>query len=98
MKDKKLILSISFCFHDSCITLANEEEVLIHLEAERIFRAKHKKFTSLEDFDPSIPFDDLQVKTKLLMVTSITYEIFVDLKCSCNTIKYHVCCRMWIPV
>ena len=44
MKDKKLILSISFCFHDSCITLANEEEVLIHLEAERIFRAKHKKF------------------------------------------------------
>lgn len=51
MKDKKLILSISFCFHDSCITLANEEEVLIHLEAERIFRAKHKKFTSLEEVD-----------------------------------------------
>ena len=51
MKDEKLILSISFCFHDSCITIANEEEVLIHLEAERIFREKHKKFTNLEEVD-----------------------------------------------
>lgn len=51
MKDKKLILSISFCFHDSCITLANEERVLIHLEAERIFREKHKKFKNTEEVD-----------------------------------------------
>lgn len=51
MKDEKLILSISFCFHDSCITLANEKEILIHLEAERIFREKHKKFNNLEEVD-----------------------------------------------
>lgn len=51
MKDNKLILSISFCFHDSCITLANENEVLIHLEAERIFREKHKRFTNVKEVD-----------------------------------------------
>ena len=50
-KDNKLILSISFCFHDSCVTLANEEEILIHLEAERIFREKHKKFQNLQEVD-----------------------------------------------
>lgn len=50
-KGKKLILSISFCFHDSCITLADEEEVLIHLEAERIFREKHKKFVNTKEVD-----------------------------------------------
>ena len=49
--DNKLILSISFCFHDSCITLANEEKVLIHLEAERIFREKHKKFKNTAEVD-----------------------------------------------
>ena len=49
--DNKLILSISFCFHDSCITLANEEKVLIHLEAERIFREKHKKFKNTSEVD-----------------------------------------------
>lgn len=51
MKDKKLILSISFCFHDSCITLADEEKVLIHLEAERVFREKHKRFQNLQEVD-----------------------------------------------
>lgn len=51
MREKKLILSISFCFHDSGITLANEEKVLIHLEAERIFREKHKKIETLEEVD-----------------------------------------------
>lgn len=50
-KDNKLILSISFCFHDSCITLANEEKVLVHLEAERIFREKHKKFLNTQEVD-----------------------------------------------
>ena len=51
MNNKKIILSISFCFHDSCITLATEDEILIHLEAERIFREKHKKFVKLEEVD-----------------------------------------------
>lgn len=48
---RKLILSISFCYHDSCITLANENEILIHLEAERIFREKHKRITTIEEMD-----------------------------------------------
>ena len=38
---KNLILSISFCYHDSAITIANHDEILIHLEAERFFRKKH---------------------------------------------------------
>lgn len=47
----KLILSISFCYHDSAITLANEKEILIHLEAERVFRKKHKRFDNLQEVD-----------------------------------------------
>lgn len=38
---KKYILSLYFGHHDSCITLANDEKVLLHLEAERYFRKKH---------------------------------------------------------
>lgn len=47
----KLILSISFCYHDSCITFADEKKVLLHLEAERVFRIKHKKIDTSEDMD-----------------------------------------------
>jgi carbamoyltransferase len=36
-----MILSIYFGFHDSCITLADKEKILIHLEGERYFRKKH---------------------------------------------------------
>ena len=51
MNNKKLILSISFCYHDSAVTLANEEEILLHLEAERVFREKHKRFNNIEEVD-----------------------------------------------
>jgi len=54
MSKEKLILSISFCYHDSAITLANKEEVLVHLEAERIYREKHKRFNNLKEVDFAI--------------------------------------------
>lgn len=38
---KKYILSIYFGYHDSCITVADDKQVLLHLEAERYFRKKH---------------------------------------------------------
>jgi len=37
----KYFLSVYFGFHDSCITISSEKEVLLHLEAERVFRKKH---------------------------------------------------------
>ena len=37
----KYILSIYFGYHDSCVTIANEKEILLHLEAERVFKKKH---------------------------------------------------------
>lgn len=36
-----LILSVYFGYHDSCVTLATRDEVLLHLEAERVFRKKN---------------------------------------------------------
>ena len=51
MKNNGLILSISFCYHDSCITIANNKEILIHLEAERFFREKHKRFNNIEEVE-----------------------------------------------
>lgn len=39
----KLILSIYYGEHDSCVTFANQNEVLLHLEAERYFRIKHMR-------------------------------------------------------
>lgn len=47
----KKILSISFCYHDSAITFSNSKKVLLHLEAERYFRIKHKRFKTLEEVD-----------------------------------------------
>jgi len=43
-----MILSIYFGFHDSCITLANKEKVLLHLEGERYFRRKHVRASAKE--------------------------------------------------
>lgn len=71
--DNKLILSISFCFHDSCITLANEEKVLIHLEAERIFREKHKKFKNTAEVDYLVDIGLYLIKeTKSVFMEEIT--------------------------
>lgn len=47
----KKILSISFCYHDSAITFSDGKEILLHLEAERYFRIKHKRFKTLEEVD-----------------------------------------------
>ena len=47
----KKILSISFCFHDSAITFSDGKEILLHLEAERYFRIKHKRFKNLKEVD-----------------------------------------------
>ncbi len=44
----KLILSIFFGKHDSCVTFANNQEILLHLEAERIFRKKHMLTTPIQ--------------------------------------------------
>lgn len=41
----KLILSVYYGYHDSCITFANRQEILLHLEAERYFRKKHIRVT-----------------------------------------------------
>ena len=38
---RNLIMSLSFCYHDSAVTIANEHEILLHLEAEMLFRKKH---------------------------------------------------------
>ena len=40
----KRILSISFCFHDSAVTIADEKEILIHVEYERFVKRKHDRF------------------------------------------------------
>lgn len=50
----KLILSISFCYHDSCITFADNKNILLHLEAERYFREKHKRICKIEEMDELI--------------------------------------------
>lgn len=50
----KLILSISFCFHDSAITFSDYKEILLHLEAEKVFRRKHMRFANLEETEQLI--------------------------------------------
>ncbi len=37
----RLSLSIFFGYHDSCVTVADNNTILLHLEAERYFREKH---------------------------------------------------------
>lgn len=54
MNKNKLILSISFCYHDSSITLADDKEILLHLEAERLYREKHKKFNNINEVDYTV--------------------------------------------
>ena len=45
------ILSVYFGYHDSCVTFASEEKILLHLEAERVFRKKHMRVTSEQMMD-----------------------------------------------
>lgn len=47
----KLILSISFCYHDSAVTISDGDSILLHLEAERVFREKHKKISTILEAD-----------------------------------------------
>lgn len=42
---KKHILSLYFGYHDSCVTISDNNEILLHLEAERYFRKKHIHLT-----------------------------------------------------
>ncbi len=39
------ILSLSIRVHDLSITISSEKEILLHLEAERVFRVKHMRCT-----------------------------------------------------
>lgn len=50
----ELILSISFCYHDSCITFSNKKRILLHFEAERYFRKKHKRIETINEMDELI--------------------------------------------
>ena len=36
----KYFLSVYYGFHDSCLTISDENEIVLHLEAERVFRKK----------------------------------------------------------
>ena len=40
---RKYFLSVYFGYHDSCITISSDKEILLHLEAERVFRKKHMR-------------------------------------------------------
>lgn len=48
---KKLILSISFCYHDSSVTFSTEKEILLHIEIEKFYNQKHKRFKTLSEVD-----------------------------------------------
>ena len=52
----KKILSISFCYHDSAITFSTDKEILLHIEAERYFREKHKRFKNLDEVDELVKY------------------------------------------
>lgn len=43
-----MILSIFFGFHDSCVTFASRERILLHLEGERVLRRKHARMLAQE--------------------------------------------------
>ncbi|MBN2052353.1 carbamoyl transferase NodU family protein [Candidatus Woesearchaeota archaeon] len=45
---KKLGLSIYFGYHDSCVTFYSDKKILLHLEAERVFRKKHMRTSQNE--------------------------------------------------
>lgn len=51
---RKFFLSIYFGFHDSNITIASDKEILLHLEAERVFRKKHMKVESSKEMETLI--------------------------------------------
>lgn len=51
---KKYILSISFCYHDSSITIADNKKILLHLEYERICRKKHARFKNTDEVEKLI--------------------------------------------
>ncbi len=44
----KLVLSIYYGEHDSCITFADTKRILLHFEAERYFRIKHLRTTTAQ--------------------------------------------------
>ncbi|MEM9679503.1 MAG: carbamoyltransferase C-terminal domain-containing protein [Bacteroidota bacterium] len=46
-----LSLSLFFGHHDSSVTIGDENEILLHLEAERYFREKHCRIKTLEKME-----------------------------------------------
>lgn len=51
MNPPQYTLSIAFCNHDSCVTIADGRRVLLHLEGERFFKKKHIRVETAEKMD-----------------------------------------------
>lgn len=49
-------LSISFCYHDSSITISSSNQILLHVEAERFFHKKHYRFKDLDDVNKIVEY------------------------------------------
>ena len=47
----KFSLSLFFGYHDSSVTIADDSQILLHLEAERFFREKHCRIMDLQKMD-----------------------------------------------
>ena len=48
---KNLILSISFCYHDSSVTFSTKKEILLHIEVEKFYNQKHKRFKNVSEVE-----------------------------------------------
>lgn len=46
---QKYILSLYFGYHDSNIAISDGKSILLHLEAERVYRKKHMRFETKEE-------------------------------------------------
>ncbi len=67
----KKILSISFCYHDSAITFSDGKKILLHLEAERYFRIKHKRFKNLKEVDELVQIGLAELNWKIEEIDTV---------------------------
>lgn len=88
---KNYIISVYFGYHDSCITIADKKEILLHLEAERYFRKKHihvNQEQMLELINYSLEYLNIKIdQVKEILVAKWNNQFSSDIKINGKKIK-----------
>lgn len=87
-------LSIFFGYHDSSVTIADENEIILHLEAERVFRKKHMRLSS----DQMLELINIALDHLLININDVNELYVASWNNQFNTVQVQINGKIFEPV